>query len=162
MKRGPLSKSHSFLYLVVFACACGKNNNGPSVPVTPKSSIAVSANDSLLTYPVNQVFIQDVTTTHTTLISAEYSDTSSKKGSLGIRLIGDTTGRFKGDSLLVTYTDGKGNIYNNTKDSTNFVQIDKFPKTYNGVVSGSFSFVVKGSGGTVRLSNGTIIAIYQK
>jgi hypothetical protein len=150
------------LFLCFAFYACGKSSNGPSTPAAPKSSISVSAGDSLLTYPINMVFTQEVNTTNTTLISGQYADTSSKKGSLGIRLIGDTTGRFKGDSLFVTYTDGKGNVYYNTADSTNYVQVDKFPKTYNGVVSGSFSFAVSSSAGSVRFSNGSIVAIYQK
>jgi len=160
MKNGPRLTSLLFLCCVIYAC--GKSSNGPATPAIPQSSIAVKANDSLLTYSINLVYTQDVNSTHTTLISGQYSDTSVKKGSLGIRLLSDTTGRFKGDDLLVTYTDGKGNIYYNTKDSTNFVQVDKFPKTYNGVVSGSFSFVVSGSAGSVKFSNGSIIAIYQK
>jgi len=159
MKR-PLLKSILFLCFAVYAC--GKSSNGPSTPAAPKSSISVSAGDSLLTYPINMVYSQQVNTTNTTLISGQYADTSSKKGSLSIRLIGDTTGRFKGDSLFVTYTDGKGNVYYNTADSTNYVQVDKFPKTYNGVVSGSFSFAVSSSAGSIRFSNGSIIAIYQK
>ncbi len=159
MKR-PLLKSILLLCLAVYSC--GKSSNGPSTPTAPKSSISVSAGDSLLTYPINMVFTQEVNTTNTTLISGQYADTSSKKGSLSIRLIGDTTGRFKGDSLLVTYTDGKGNVYYNTTDSTNYVQVDKFPKTYNGVVSGSFSFAVSSPAGSIRFSNGSIIAIYQK
>lgn len=160
MKNRPLLRSLLFLCSAVYAC--GKSSNGPSAPVTPKSTISVSANDSLITYPVNLVYAQEVGSTHTTLISGQYPDTSVKKGSLSIRLIGDTTGRFKGDSLLVTYTDGKGKVYYNTSDNTNFVQVDKFPKTDNGVVSGSFSFAVSGSGGLVRFANGSIIAIYQK
>ena len=159
MKR-PLLKSTLLLCLAVYAC--GKSSNGPSTPVAPKSGITVSVGDSLLTYPINMAFTQQVNTTNTTLISGEYADTSSKKGSLSIRIIGDTTGRFKGDSLFVTYTDGKGNVYYNTADSTNYVQVDKFPKTYNGVVSGSFSFAVSSSAGALRFSNGSIIAIYQK
>ena len=159
MKR-PLLKSILFLCLAVYAC--GKSSNGPSTPVAPKSSISVSAGDSLLTYPINMFYSQEVNTTQTTLISGQYADTSSKKGSLSIRLIGDTTGRFKGDSLFVTYTDGKGNVYYNTADNTNYVQVDKFPKTYNGVVSGSFSFAVSSSAGSIRFSNGSIVAIYQK
>lgn len=107
-------------------------------------------------------YTQEVGSTHTTLISGQYADTSSKKGSLSIRILSDTTGRFKGDSLLVTYTDGKGNVFYNTKDDNNFVQLDKFPKTYNGVVSGNFSFVVSGTPGSVRFTNGSIVAIYQK
>jgi len=142
--------------------ACGKSSNGPSTPAAPKSSISVSAGDSLLTYPINMVYSQQVNTTNTTLISGQFADTSSKKGSLSIRIIGDTTGRYKGDSLFVTYTDGKGDVYYNTADSTNYVQVDKFPKTYNGVVSGSFSFAVSSSAGSIRFSNGSIIAIYQK
>jgi hypothetical protein len=42
------------------------------------------------------------------------------------------------------------------------VQIDKFPKTYNGVVSGSFAMTVTGSAGSIHLTNGSIIAIYQQ
>jgi hypothetical protein len=160
MKNGPPLKSLLFLCLAIYAC--GKSSNGPSTPTAPQSSIAVKAGDSLITYSINLAYTQEVNNTHTTLISGQYADTSVKKGSLSIRLLGDTTGRFKGDSLLVTYTDGKGNIYYNTKDNTNFVQVDKFPKTYNGVVSGSFSFVVSSSAGSVKFSNGSIIAIYQK
>jgi hypothetical protein len=158
--KNPLLKSILFLCFAVYAC--GKSSKGPSTPAAPKSSISVSAGDSLLTYPINMVYSQQVNTTNTTLISGQFADTSSKKGSLSIRLIGDTTGRFKGDSLFVTYTDGKGNVYYNTADSTNYVQVDKFPKTDNGVVSGSFSFAVSSSAGSIRFSNGSIIAIYQK
>ena len=158
--KSPLLKSILCLCFAVYAC--GKSSNGPSAPAAPKSGISVSAGDSLLTYPINMVFTQEVNTTNTTLISGQYADTSSKKGSLSIRLIGDTTGRFKGDSLLVTYTDGKGNVYYNTADSTNYVQVDKFPKTYNGVVSGSFSFAVSSNAGSIRFANGSIVAIYQK
>jgi hypothetical protein len=107
-------------------------------------------------------YIQDVDSTHTTLIAAQFPDTSAKQGSLGIRVLSDTTGRFQGSELLATYTDGKGNVYYNTGDSTNYVQIDKYPKTYNGIVSGSFSFIVSGSAGTMHLTNGSIIALYQQ
>lgn len=160
MKNRPLLRS--ILILCVAVYACGKSSNGPSAPAAPKSSISVSANDSLIVYPVNLAYSQEVNNTRTTLISAQFQDTSSKKGSLSIRIIGDTTGRFRGDNLLVTYTDGKGKVYYNTKDSSNFVQLDKFDKNYNGVVSGNFSFMVSGPSGTVKFNNGSIIAIYQK
>jgi len=151
----------SFVVACYTLAACSKSH-GPAPAITPTSSIAVSANDSLLHYSVNNVYIQDIGSTHTTLISGEYPDTSGKKGSLAIRLPGDTTGRWTGNSLHVTYTDGKGNTYNNTSDTTNYVQLDKYPKTYNGVVSGSFSFATTGPAGTIRFSNGSIIAIFQK
>jgi hypothetical protein len=124
--------------------------------------VSFSVNDSAITYPVDLAYIQDVDSTHTTLISAQYPDTSSKQGSLGIRLLSDTTGRFTGGNALVTYTDGNGNVYYNNGDSTNYVQIDKYPKTYNGVVSGSFAVMVSGSAGSIRLINGSIIALYQQ
>jgi hypothetical protein len=160
MKNGPPLRS--FVLLCSILAACNKSSHGPAVPATPVSNISASANDSLLHYSVDLVYIQDVDSAHTTLVSAEYADTSSKKGSLAIRLPGDTTGRFTGASLHITYTDGKGNVYNNTADTTNYVTIDKYPKIYNGVVSGSFSFMATGAGGSVRFSNGSIIAIYQK
>jgi len=160
MKNRPLLISLSLGYCLLAACT--KSSPASAVQVAPKSSITGSINDSLLHYPVNLVYIQDVDTTHTTLISGEYADTSSKKGSLAMRLRGDTTGRFSGSSLLVTYTDGLGGVYYNTTDTTNYVQIDKYPKTYNGVVSGSFSFTVAGNAGSLKFTNGSIIAIYQK
>jgi hypothetical protein len=141
--------------------ACNKSSHNLP-PLTPSSSLSFKAGDSLLTYPVNLVYIQDVDSIHTTLISGEYQDTASKKGSLSLRLIGDTTGRFKGSVLLVTYTDGNGKLYYNTSDTTNYVQVDKFPKTYNGVVVGSFSMRVSGDAGSLLFSNGSFSAIYQK
>ena len=158
MKNAPLLLSILILCGILFAC---KKSSGGNPIVQPKSSFSFLAGDSSISYPINLVYIQDVTTTHTTLISGQYQDTSSKKGSLSFRLLGDTTGRYRGDSLLVTYTDGKGSVYYNTGDSTNYVQVDKFPKTYNGVVTGSFNVKVAGSAGSIQFSRGSIIAIYQ-
>jgi len=160
MKNDPLLTS--FVLILCGLAACKKSSHGPAAPATPASNIAVRAGDSLLHYTVNLVYVQDVDSTHTTLISGEYADTSTQKGSLAIRLPGDTTGRFTGASLHITYTDGNGNLYYNTPDTTNYVQLDKYPKEYNGVVSGSFSFAATGSAGSLKFSNGTIIAIYQK
>jgi hypothetical protein len=150
----------SLLLLCGILYACKKSGDGSPV-VNPSSSFTFTAGDSLISYPVNLVYIQDVTITQTTLISGQYQDTSSKKGSLSFRLIGDTTGRYRGDSLLVTYTDGTGSIFYNTGDSTNYVQVDKFPKTYNGVVSGSFNVKVANSSGNVQFSKGSFVAVYQ-
>ncbi|HVU96353.1 MAG TPA: hypothetical protein VHE34_14085 [Puia sp.] len=152
----------SFVLVSCLLAACGKSSHGPTVPATPATTISVIAGDSALHYTVNLVYIQDVNSIHTTLISGEYPDTSGKKGSLAIRLPGDTTGRWTGASLHITYTDGKGNVYYNTDDTTNYVQLDKYPKTYNGVVSGQFSFMATGGAGSLTFSNGSIIALYQK
>lgn len=160
MKNSPVLRSTVLLTIIL--AACGKSSHGPDIPATPSSTISVRANDSLLAYTVNLVYIQDVGATHTTLISGEYADSSSKKGSLAIRLPGDTTGHFTGGDLHITYTDGKGNLYYNTTDTTNYVQLDKYPKSYNGVVSGQFSFTTSGTAGSVKFSNGSIIAIFQK
>jgi hypothetical protein len=146
--------------MLLSALACSKSNSKNPV-IAPTSSFTFSTGDSLISYPVNLVYIQDVTSTHTTLISGQYPDTASKKGSISFRLIGDTTGRYRADSLLVTYTDGKGNVFYNTSDSTNYVQVDKFPKTYNGVVNGSFHLKVSNSSGSIQFSNGNFVAIYQ-
>ena len=159
MKNGPLLRS--IIFLCISLASCSKSSHGPS-SIAPTTSISFSANDSTIIYPLNLVYTQDVDSTHTTLISGEFPDTSAKKGSLGIRLLGDTTGRFQGSRLLVTYTDGIGNLYYNNADTTNYVEIDKYPKSYNGIVSGSFSFVVTGTAGTVRFKNGSIIALYQQ
>ena len=160
MKNAPLLISIILMCLCGILFACSKSSSGNPV-VQPTSSFTFAAGDSLISYPVNLVYIQDVTSTRTTLVSGQYQDTSSKKGSISFRLIGDTTGRYRGDSLLVTYTDGKGSIFYNTNDSTNFVQVDKFPKTYNGVVSGSFSVKVSGSPGSIQFTKGSFVAIYQ-
>jgi hypothetical protein len=160
MKSRPLLTS--IAYLCISLAACTKSSHETAAPVAPTTSIFFTINDSTVNYPENLAYIQDVDSVHTTLISGQFSDTSSKQGSLAIRVLSDTTGRFNGSNLLVTYTDGVGNVYYNNTDTTNFVELDKYPKSYNGVVSGSFSIIVTGQAGTVTLSRGSIIALYQQ
>jgi hypothetical protein len=157
MKNTPLLLSMITYFCVLTACNKG---NGDALS-GPSSSFSFSANDSLISYPVNIVYTQEVYDVHTTLISGQYKDTSSKKGSISFRLIGDTTGRYQGDSLLVTYTDGTGSVFYNTGDSTNMVTVNKFEKKYNGIVSGSFSLKVANSSGSIQFSQGIFTALYQ-
>jgi hypothetical protein len=158
MKNNLLLISTICLGGVMFAC----NKSDKLSPILPPSSFVFSANDSMISFPVNQAFIQDVYNTHTTLITGEYQDTSSKKGSISIRVFGDTTGTFRGDSLLVTYVSSSGQEYYNTKDSANVVTIDKFVKKYNGSVSGSFTLKVASGSENIRLQQGTFTALYQE
>jgi hypothetical protein len=157
MKNTPLLLSILFLFGVLIACkkSDGNASSGPS------SSFIFSANDSMVSFPVNLAYIQDVYNVHTTLISGQYKDTSTKKGSLSFRLIGDTTGRYRGDSLLVTYVDASGNAYYNTSDSANFVLVSKFEKKVNGIVNGSFYLKVANSSDTIQFSQGIFTALYQ-
>jgi hypothetical protein len=156
--RNALLISLSLLCVILYAC---KKSSSSNLAIQPTSSLNFVAGDSMIRYPVNLVYIQDVTSTHTTLISGQYQDTSSKKGSLSFRLLGDTTGRYGGDSLLVTYTDGKGSTFYNTGDAANYVQVDKFPKTYNGVVTGNFNVKVANGSGSIQFTGGSFVAIYQ-
>lgn len=158
MKNWPLLV---FLILSCSLASCSKSSHSPASAAL-NSSISFSSNDSVIVYPLDLAYIQDVDSVHTTLISAQYPDTSVRKGSLGIRILSDTTGLFRSSRLLVTYTDGKGNVYYNNSDTTNYVEIDKYPKTYNGVVSGSFAITVTGTAGTIQLVKGSIIALYQQ
>jgi hypothetical protein len=159
MKKAPSLTLLISLCLSIIAC---KKSNGGTAPVSTYSTLSFSANDTSVSFPVDLVFIQDVLNTHTTLITGQYVDTSANPGNISIRVIGDTTGRYQGDSLLVTYTDKRGTVYyNDTKDSSNFASIDKFPKTADGMVSGSFFCkVIKGTD-TVRFSKGIFIASFQ-
>jgi hypothetical protein len=116
----------------------------------------------MISFPVNQAFIQDVYNTHTILITGQYQDTSSKTGSISIRVFGDTTGIFHSDSLLVTYVSSSGQQYYNTRDSVNVVKIDKFEKKYNGNVTGSFTINVASGAESIRLQQGTFTALYQE
>lgn len=115
----------------------------------------------MISFPVNLVFIQDVSNAQTTLITGQYADSSSKLGNISIRVLGDTTGRYHGDSLFVSYTDVSGTMYTNTGDSANVVEIDKFPKTVNGIVSGSFTVQVANGRDSIRFTNGVFKAPYQ-
>ena len=160
MKSRPLLTS--ILCLCISLAACSKSSHKPAAPVAPTTSIFFTVNDSTVNYPENLAYIQDVDSVHTTLISGQFSDTASKQGSLAIRVLSDTTGRFNGSNLLVTYTDGVGNVYYNSADTTNYVELDKYPKSYNGVVSGSFSIIVTGQTGTLTLAKGSIVALYQQ
>ncbi len=148
------------LCVVFFAC---KKSNQPATGGASRSSFSFSANDTTISFPVNLVFIQDVLDLHTTLITGQYADTSSKQGNISIRFLGDTTGRYRaqGDSLTVTYTDPLGIAYYNTPDTNNYVQVDKFPKTPEGMVTGSFHCRVFHGTDSLLFSNGAFMAPYQ-
>jgi hypothetical protein len=147
------------LLLCLYLLACSKGG-GTLTPIT-RASLTFTANDSMINFPVSMAYIQDVVNVHTTLITGQYADTSSKKGSISIRLVGDTTGRYQADSLLVTYTNPAGLLYYNTKDTSNYVRIDKFAKTPSGIVNGGFNCRVYNGSDTIRLSDGTLLAHYQ-
>jgi hypothetical protein len=140
--------------------ACNKSDK--LTPLLPSSSFSFSANGSQISFPVNQAFTEDVYDTHTTLITGQYQDTSSMKGSISIRVFGDTTGNFHGDSLLVTYVSSSGKQYYNTGDGGNVVTIDKYVKKYNGAVSGSFTVTVANGSESIRLDQGIFTALYQE
>ncbi len=160
MKSRPLLTS--IICLCISLAACSKSSHETAAPPALTTSIFFTVNDSIVNYPENLAFIQDVDSVHTTLISGQFPDTASKQGSLAIRVLSDTTGRFSGSNLLVSYTDGVGNVYYNNADTANYVELDKYPKSYNGVVSGSFAVMVTGQAGTLTLSGGSIIALYQQ
>jgi len=140
--------------------ACKKEGN--MTPLLPPSSFTFSAGDSLISFSINEAFAEDVYNTHTTLISGQYDDTSARKGNISIRIFGDTTGKFHGDSLLVTYVSGSGKQYYNTKDDDNFVTVDKYVKKYNGAVSGSFHVKVANGAESILLQQGIFTALYQE
>lgn len=106
-------------------------------------------------FPVNVVTVQQVDTLNTTLISGSYGDTSALMGSISIHVIGDTTLTYSGDRVLVTYVDGSGNTYNSTGDSSDVVTIMRFPKTENGIVTGSFHVTVTGTAGSLTIGAGS-------
>ena len=146
--------------LCVAVSSCKKNSTrGAVVPLT---SFTFYSGDSLINYPIVQAAIQDVYTTHTTLITGEYTDTSAQKGNISIRLVGDTTGRYRGDSLFVTYTNALGKVYSKANDTTSFVLVDKFIKSSNGMVSGSFSLKVFSGSDSLSITQGTFSALYQE
>jgi hypothetical protein len=156
-------KNQYLLTLVLILCciliACNKGN-GTLTPLV-RSSLSFSANDTLVSFPVDLAFIQDVNNIHTTLISGQYADTSSKQGNISFRLVGDTTGHYRGDSLLVTYTSASAIVYYKTSDTSNYVQVDKFPKTSGGMVSGSFNCKMANGKDSIRFSNGVFTVPYQ-
>jgi len=158
MKNGPILIS--IISLCSILSACSKSSG--TAPGASLSSFHFTANDTLIIYTVNLASIQDVYATRTTLITGQYQDTSSQKGSISIRVHGDTTGRFTGDSLLVTYVDPAGITYYNTTDSSNYVVIDKYVKKYNGEVSGHFSLKVSNGPAAIQFSNGVFTALYQE
>ena len=149
------------LLLSVFFIACSKSNHAAAV-AKPNYSLHFTASDSTINYPINQAFTQNIYSLNTTLITGQWSDTSSRQGSISIRVFGDTTGRYPADSLQITYTSGTGMIYSNTTDSNNFVKIDRYDKSADGIVSGSFACKVSdSSGAALLLSGGAFVAQYQ-
>ncbi|MBS1668274.1 MAG: hypothetical protein JST58_12935 [Bacteroidetes bacterium] len=157
---------NTFLILTVLISvsifySCSKNS-GTMSPQSNFASLSFTANDSSIHFPISTASIQEVLTLQTTVIIGKFADTSSHQGSISIRVIGDTTGRYSRDSLLVTYTNSRGVVFNNVADSANYVQIDKYPKNANGIVSGSFNIIVMQGKDTIKLSKGVFTALYQE
>ena len=140
----------------LFIESCSKSGTLPNI-----SPISFTANDSSVSFPVGKVYIEDVLNLQTTALIGQYADTSNNPGNISIRVLSDTTGRFSGDSLLVTYTNNYGTVFTNFIDSSSYMKIDKFPKTPNGTVTGSFSVTVVNGNDTLKLSKGIFTAVYQ-
>jgi hypothetical protein len=96
------------------------------------------------------------------MITGQNPDSVSQPGSIAIRVLGDTTGRFAGDSLQATYVSATGSVYYNTKDSGNYVVIEQFDKRYNGLVSGHFAMKVSDGTSAIKFSDGVFSAFYQE
>jgi len=134
---------------------CSKKNNSSATSLsfeTPTASVI---------FPVSFAAVQVVDTLQTTLIAGQFSDTSTSLENISIRVLGDTSLTYKGNSVLVTYTDVAGNTYNSSGDSTDYVTISQFPKADEALVTGSFSVTVTGSNGTLLLNNGHFTASFQ-
>lgn len=139
------------LFVICLVFACKKHASTGSI--TPSLSITATSQTSGSTaihFPKVVVAVQMVDTLHSTLISGQYADTT--KGSISIRVIGDTTGTFSGNAVLVTYVDGNGNSYNSSGASTDKVTITTFSKKAGGLVAGSFYLTVTGTPGTLMLA----------
>ncbi|HTJ14620.1 MAG TPA: hypothetical protein VL547_21420 [Dinghuibacter sp.] len=126
------------LLIAICLFGCKKNHSGSFTPALTITATSTTNGSQSIRFPTVVVAVQEVDTLHSTLISGQYSDTSTLQGSISIRVIGDTTGTYKGNKLLVTYVDGLGNTYNSQGDSTDQVTITRFSKQANGEVTGSF------------------------
>src|ERR1700742_140389 len=71
MKNRPVLESLLLLCLLYCLSSCSKSSHAPSSS-TPTTTVSFSAGDSTIIYPLDLAYIQDVDSTHTTLISAEF------------------------------------------------------------------------------------------
>src|ERR1700744_413532 len=140
------------LLIVILITACKKNPSGTFTPSLSITATSQTTGAQSIHFPTVVVAVQEVDTLHSTLISGQYADTSTAPGSISIRVIGDTTGTFRGNSILVTYVDGMGNAYESQGDSTDMVTITHFSKQANGLVTGNFNLQVYDTPNELTLS----------
>lgn len=138
MKKSLVRGMPLLIAVLLLLPACKKNHSGSFTPSLNITATSTTNGSQTLRFPTVVVAVQEVDTLHSTLISGQYSDTSTLQGSISIRVIGDTTGTYTGSKLLVTYVDGLGNAYESQGDSTDQVIITRFSKQANGEVTGSF------------------------
>lgn len=160
MKKNLVRVVPLLLVICCYTLACKKNHSGAITPSLSFEATSQTSGSLAIHFPTVVVAVQEVDTLHSTLISGQYADTSSLLGSLSIRVIGDTTGIYTGNSLLVTYVDGQGNTYENSGDSTDNVTITRFSKASGGLVTGSFNLTVTGTAGTLVLDGGSFTAAF--
>jgi hypothetical protein len=159
MKKNPVRIAALLLAFCWFVSACKKSSNSSTI-VTSLSFEATSTTSTVLHFPDVTAAVQEVDTLHTTVIFAQYSDTSTLGGNITIHVIGDTTATFTGNNILATYVDSQGNSYNSSGDSTDIVTITRFSKADEGAVTGSFSLTVTGTAGTLMLTGGQFVASF--
>ncbi len=140
------------------ACHKADTGNRPLIP-----SLTCRAGNNPISFQQVSVTGETIGNLHTTLITGKYADTSSLKGNISLRVLGDTAGLYKGQDILAAYMDNNGTTWNNTADNNNTVSVDQLNKIPDGRVQGSFTLTMtNGRGNTLSLSNGYFTALYKE
>jgi Family of unknown function (DUF6252) len=75
-------------------------------------------------------------------IQGKYPDSTGRKNTLTLRVLGDSAGKYGYTQIIAGYTDSLGNNFTTGSDTANTITITKLEKKYNGLVTGTFSIVV--------------------
>jgi hypothetical protein len=141
------------------AVAC--NHADTPRPYIP--SLTFRAGNSPVSFQQVSATTETIGRQSTTLITGLYTDTTQRKGSISLRVIGDSARTYRSQEILAAYTDAGGTVWNNTSDPGNTVAVEQLDKKPGGRVNGSFTLTLsRRDGQTLLLNNGYFTAPYQE
>jgi Family of unknown function (DUF6252) len=95
-------------------------------------------------------------------IQGKYPDSTGRKNTLTLRVLGDSAKKYGYTEIIAGYTDSLGNSFTTGSDTANTITITKLEKKYNGLVTGTFSLIVYNTAKTKKynLKQGSFTTLF--
>ncbi len=128
------------LCVLFYSAGCSKNEAVTVVPVTPPATVLINFFQDTISVKLRLAETRRETIGAVTAINIQgkYPDSTGKKNTLTLRVLGDSAGKYGYTVIIAGYTDSLGNSFTTGSDTANTITITKLEKKYNGLVREHF------------------------